>query len=135
MGTPSILVVDDETTAARELQARLATFGYGVESVTATEHNKNVMAVCKFKSGPIVTIHFLYKAAYVFHLTAYGTKGYTQHAVNTSTSYFEGMKVIMETLRTGVWPFTPEQLLEPVQIVTAIMKSLAEKREVDLAEV
>ncbi len=112
-----------------------ATWGYGVTSVTAIEQNKNVMAVCKFASGPIVTLNFLYHAAYVFHVTAYGTKGYTQHVVDSSTSYYEGMKVIMETLRTGKWPFTPEQLLEPIQVIAAVLKSLELKREVLLSEV
>ncbi|MDZ4860997.1 MAG: Gfo/Idh/MocA family oxidoreductase [Candidatus Hydrogenedentes bacterium] len=117
------------------VELMLAAWGYGVTSVTATEHNKNVMAVCRFKTGPIVTLHFLYKAAYVFHLTMYGSKGYSTHAVDSSTSYYEGMKVIMETLRTGKWPLTPEQLLEPIQVMAATMKSLSEKREVQLSEV
>ncbi|HRK35486.1 MAG TPA: Gfo/Idh/MocA family oxidoreductase [Candidatus Hydrogenedentes bacterium] len=117
------------------VEMMLATFGYGVESVTAVEQNKNVMATCRYKSGPVVTLNFLYHAAYVFHVTVYGTKGYSSHAVDSGDSYYQGMKVIMETLRTGKWPLTPEQLLEPVQVLSATLKSLAEKREVALSEV
>lgn len=112
-----------------------ATWGYGVTSVTATEHNKNVTAICKFASGPIITLNFLYHAAYVFHVSAFGTKGHSDHTVNTGTSYHEGLKVIMEMMRTGKWPLTAEQLLEPIQVLNAITKSLAEKREVRLTEV
>ncbi|HRI89763.1 MAG TPA: hypothetical protein PK869_15925, partial [Candidatus Hydrogenedentes bacterium] len=61
--------------------------------------------------------------------------GYSSHAVDSGDSYYQGMKVIMETLRTGKWPLTPEQLLEPVQVLSATLKSLAEKREVALSEV
>ncbi|MCC6794263.1 MAG: Gfo/Idh/MocA family oxidoreductase [Candidatus Hydrogenedentes bacterium] len=119
------------------VEMMVATFGYGVESVTAKEQNKTVMAVCKYANGgPIVTLNFLYKnAAYIFHVSAFGSKGYSEHKVDSGTSYSEGLKVIMEMMRTGKWPLTPQQLLEPIQIINAATKSLAEKREVLLTEV
>lgn len=113
-----------------------ATFGYGCESVWATAHHHNAVAVCKFPAGPAVTVNLLGKsAAYVFHVSVFGTKGSQDFKVDGSTAYFDGMKVFMETMRTGQWPLTREQLLEPVRILAAIEKSLAENREVKLAEV
>ena len=112
-----------------------ATFGYGVTSVTATELNKYIMAVCKYANGPIVALNFQYGKPYVFHISAFGEKGYSDHKVDSGTSYVEGLKVIMEMMRTGTWPLTPQQLLEPIQVLNAIAKSLAEKREVALTEV
>ncbi|NUM53114.1 MAG: Gfo/Idh/MocA family oxidoreductase [Candidatus Hydrogenedentes bacterium] len=112
-----------------------AAFGYGVTSVTASEHNKYIMAVCKYATGPIVALNFQYNEPYVFHISAFGKKGFSDHKVDSGTSYVEGMKVIMEMMRTGKWPLTPQQLIEPVQVLAAITKSLAEKREVALSEV
>lgn len=111
-----------------------AVFGYGCESVAAEEHNNNVVAVCKLREGPVVTLNLLGKAAYVFHLVAFGTKGWKDYPVDSSTCYYDGMQVYLETLRTGKWPFTADQLLEPVKVLAAIEKSLAEAREVALRE-
>ncbi len=112
-----------------------ATFGYGCESVLATSHGSNCMAVCKFPGGPTVTLSLLGKAAYVFHVSVFGTKGWKDYTVDSSTAYYDGMNVFMETLRTGRWPLTRSQLLEPVKILAAIERSLAEDREVKLTEV
>ena len=112
-----------------------ATFGYGVTSVTAVEHNKSVMAVCKYAAGPTVALNFLYHEPYVFHVSAFGAKGVSDHKVDSGTTYAEGLKVIMTMMRTGAWPLTPEQLIEPIQVLNAVTKSLAEKREVLLTEV
>jgi len=111
-----------------------AVFGYGCESVTATAHN-SIVAACKFKTGPLVVVNLLANAAYVFHLVAFGTKGWKEYPVDSSTCYYEGMQVFLEALRTGKWPFSSEELLEPVKVLAAIEKSLTERREVPLTEV
>jgi predicted dehydrogenase len=112
-----------------------ATFGYGCHSVSAVEHNKNIHVACKFASGAIVTLNLLGSAKSTFHVSAFGGKGNRDFPVPTDTTYFDGMTVFMETLRTGKWPFTREQLLEPVKILAATERSLVEKREVALSEV
>lgn len=117
------------------VELMVATFGYGCRSVTAVAQGNDCMAVCRYGAGPMITLNLPSKASYVFHLTAYGTKGWSQYAVDSSTAYFDGMSVFMECLRTGTWPLTREQLLEPIKILAAINKSLAEKREVTLDEV
>ncbi len=110
-------------------------WGYGCRSVHALEHNGNVMATCRFDSGPFVTLNLLGNASYVFHLAAFGTKGWQTLAVDASSSYRDGLKIILDTLVTGKWPLSREELLEPVKILTAINRSLQETREVDLDEV
>jgi predicted dehydrogenase len=116
------------------VELMVATFGYGCRSVTATARGNDSMAVCSYATGPLVTLNLPSKASYVFHLTAYGAKGWSQFAVDSSTAYYDGMTVFMECLRTGKWPLTKEQLLEPIKILTAINTSLSEKREVLLEE-
>ncbi|MBI4558815.1 MAG: Gfo/Idh/MocA family oxidoreductase [Candidatus Hydrogenedentes bacterium] len=112
-----------------------AVWGYGCKSVLAAEHQGNVVATCKFPTGALVTLNLVGNGAYVFHLFAVGKKGWKEHVVDASTCYYDGMKVFLEALRTGKWPFTREQLLEPVRVLAAIEKSLKESHEVNLSEV
>ncbi len=112
-----------------------AVWGYGCRSVAAVAHDKNVMATCKLADGAIVVLNMLGAAKYVFHLVAFGKDGWKDYVVDSATCYYDGMQVFMETLRTGKWPFTRDQLLEPVKILAALDKSLKENREVRLDEV
>lgn len=112
-----------------------AAFGYGVSSVHATQHYKNVTAVCKYAAGHSATLNFMYDGAYVFHVSAFGKKGHAHHTVDSGSSYFDGMTVIMDMMRTGKWPLTAEQLVEPIQVLEATTKSLAEGQEIRLSEV
>lgn len=118
-----------------EVELMNAVWGYGCESVEAISHNGNVVVVCKFATGPLVTLNMLGNASYVFHLAAFGKDGWQHLAVDSSTSYYEGMKVILRTLRGGEWPLTREQLLEPIRILTAVNRSLDENREIVLSEI
>ncbi len=111
-----------------------AVWGYGCERVRATAHNGNVAATCLFRDGPLVTLNFLCNAAYAFHLVAFGKDGWKEHTVDSGTCYYDGMKAIMQTLRTGQWPLTPEQLLEPIKILVAVERSLVECREICIEE-
>ncbi len=111
-----------------------AVWGYGCESVKATEHNNNVVVACKFGNGALVTLNMMGNATYAFHLLAFGKDAWKEHNVDSSTCYFDGMKMYLETMKTGKWPLTREQLLEPVKILTAIDKSLKENREVKCDE-
>lgn len=109
-----------------------AVFGYGCSKVTAVEHGKNVMAVCELPQDVLVTLNFLGNAVYVFNVTVFGTKGWQSHAVDYKTCYYEGMKVFLDCLRTGKWPLTPEQLVEPVKILAAVEESLKTGKTVSL---
>lgn len=83
-----------------------------------------------------VTLNLLGNAAYTFHLDAFGKDGSKDHTVDAGACYYDGMQVFMDVLRTGQWPFTRDQLLEPVKILCAIDRSIKEDgREVGLDEV
>ncbi len=117
------------------VQMMNAVWGYGCESVQAVSHNRNCVAACKFSSGALVTLNLMGNAKYAFHTVAFGTDGWKELTGEASTSYYDGMKIILEVMRTGKWVLTPEQMLEPIQILAALQKSLAEGREVKLSEV
>ncbi|MBI5091771.1 MAG: Gfo/Idh/MocA family oxidoreductase [Candidatus Hydrogenedentes bacterium] len=112
-----------------------AVWGYGCKSVTAVATEKHVQTVCAFENGSLVTLNFLHENPYVFHVMAFGKEKWLEHTVESKTGYYDGMLVILETLKSGKWPLTAEQLLEPVAILAAIQKSLAEKRTVAITEV
>jgi hypothetical protein len=92
------------------------------------------MAVCTFRAGPIVTLNLLGNAYHVFHVAVFGDKGWAHHLVDAGTAYYDGMTIFMETLRTGKWPLTRDQLLEPIKVLSAVKRSLAARREVSLNE-
>ncbi len=107
-------------------------WGLGCQSVLATEHNGNVAAVCKFANGAIATLNLMGNATYAFHLAAFGKDGWKEHTVDSGTCYYDGMKVFLDTMRTGKWPLSRSELIEPVAILAALERSLAEQREVDI---
>lgn len=111
-----------------------AVWGYGCKSVTAVENGKNIQAVCAFDDGAMVTLNLLGDAKYVFHVAAFGTEGHGEYTVDSGTCYHDGLKIIVETMTTGKWPLTREQLLEPVKILLALELSLKEQRTVALEE-
>lgn len=117
------------------VQMMNAVWGYGCESVHATLHRRNCVAVCKFTSGPLVSLNLMANAKYAFHTVAFGTEGWKELSGEMTSSYYDGMKVFLDVMRTGKWVLSPEQLLEPIQILAAIQKSVAEGREVKLTEV
>ena len=106
-------------------------FGYGCRSVTARRNNENVQVICALPDEKLVTLNLVGGGHRVpFHAAAFGSDGWGTHEVDTSTMYQNGMQVFLQTLRTGTWPLTPEQLLEPVQILDAITRSMMDNREV-----
>ena len=112
-----------------------AVWGYGCKTVTAVATEKHVQTVCAFANGALVTLNFLHENPYVFHVMAFGKEKWLEHTVESKTGYYDGLLVILETLKTGKWPLTAEQLIEPVATLAAIQKSLAEKRTVALSEI
>ena len=97
-----------------------------LRSVQAIAQDGSVAAICTFKNGAIVTLNMMKDLAYAFHVVAFGKKAWKEHTVDASTCYYDGMKVFLDTMKTGQWPFTREELLEPVKVLAAIERSLKE---------
>lgn len=106
------------------VELMLATFGYGVQTVEARVHDGNASVACAYQDGPLVTLQLLHGAKSAFHIGTYGKKGFDYHTVDSHTSYFDGLQVILKTLKTGEWPLTAAQLVEPVKILAAIERSV-----------
>jgi predicted dehydrogenase len=109
-------------------------FGYGCQSVLARQNNENLQVICTLPNQKLVTLNLVGGGFKVpFHAAAFGSEGWGTHEINPSTMYYNGMKVFLEVMRTGTWPLTPEQLLEPVRILEATVQSIQDRKEVALA--
>jgi hypothetical protein len=101
-----------------------ALHGAGARRIRAVEHGKTIVATVEYPDDRIVTLNFLGDASYVFHMLAFGKKGWTGCALDASTCYRDGLEVVLEMVRTGKWPLDRNELFEPVAILRAIEDSL-----------
>jgi len=112
-----------------------AVWGYGCRSVYAVLNDGNLQVMCRYSNGSIVTLNFLKpgKAPYVFHVMAFGDKGWGQFTFPEETTYYRNaFQVILDMFNTRQSPYSSEQLLEPVRILEAIALSIQAKKEVIL---
>ncbi len=107
--------------------------GPGVRSVYAVENNKTIVATVRYSTDRTSTLSFLGNAKYVFHMAAFGEKGYSSRQLDASTCYKNGLEVALEMVRSGKQPLSREELLEPVLVLTAIEQSLVTGKPVDIA--
>lgn len=101
-----------------------ALYGPGVRSVSATQHEKNIVATLHYEGGQMGTLNFLGDASYVFHMLAFGKKGWIGRALDASTCYRDGLEVVLEMVRSGKRPLSNAALMEPVRVLEAIEESL-----------
>ena len=106
--------------------------GSGVKSVHAVENGKNITASVTYESGKLVTLNFLGDSSYVFHMSVFGKEGWKSRALDSGTCYKDGLELVLEMVRTGNWPLSREELLEPVLVLTAIEQSLVTGKSVDI---
>lgn len=116
------------------LETLLALFGYNLQSIYAAENGGDVVATVKYDDGKITTATLM-STSRAYHVAAYGKKGAASKVLDISTCYREGFKVFLEMVQTGKLPLEYDQLLAPIRFMTAIVKSLDEKREVLYSEV
>ncbi len=117
------------------VELMLTVFGSGVKSISAAENAGNVIATVKYKRDKIIGLNLLGKASYVFHLTAFGKNGWREFRPQGDKLYTEGLKVFLQMVKTGKKPLTYAQMLESIQVLAAIDRSLKNKgREILLAD-
>jgi len=109
--------------AIHSVEMMHAVFGFGVEAVTVTVAPNALIVVCTYPDGKTVTLE-LYRQIRGFHVTCYGSKATLYHEVDTGAAYYDGMQHIVRILQEGDWPLSPAELLEPVQILSAIQAGM-----------
>lgn len=116
--------------------------GTGVQSVEATEgphitgqdgsRNGNISAFCTWADGATANILFTVDAQYGFRAMHAGKDGFQCRALDISDCYRQGVQQILACLRDGATPVPAAQMLESIQIVHALQRSLDENARIEL---
>ncbi|MGH2548541.1 MAG: Gfo/Idh/MocA family protein [Thermomicrobiales bacterium] len=107
-----------------ELAMRL--LGEEIVSVSAQRNAGSVVATMTWREGEIASFSFLRDAAYHFHATLFGSEGLcVREIAGGDAAYSEALNQIVLMAETGREPLSHEQLLQPIEIVHAILESLA----------
>jgi len=102
-------------------------YGYDPISVTAYKKNQEVMAVVRYEKYDIV-INFAKNHNY--YSIAYGSKATLVKVPDISNIYNIEVGHFVDMIKSGKSILSAEQLLMPVCLLNAIMKSLDENKEV-----
>ncbi len=126
--------------AIHTVELMLHFHGTDVASIVAMEHvegadDSNIVAVCTYADGTLVTLGLLGDATYHFRLTAVGREGVADMPLELNDNYLRGMQELMPILRGEKPPgVTGEEMLRAVQICEAIEQSLTTGESVDPRE-
>jgi len=104
------------------VEMALQGFGYDVKTLSAMRSAYGAVATLSLASGTLVTLHFI--KPYVFQMLAHGEKGSKYQVIDMSDGYDQGFQAMIEGIRSGVNPLTPEQLIKPVQVLAALEQAL-----------
>ena len=90
------------------------------------------ITVVGYDNGPSAVVETLRDAAYVFHITVYGTEGWTSVEVSDFAGFYTNtMREVARMVETGTPSLTREQTLDVLAILEAGNRSAATKRHLD----
>jgi len=93
------------------------------------------VAVVGFDGGPTLVVQTLRDAAYLFHLSAYGSDGMAQTQIADADGFYAGtMAAFVRMVETGQSPVSPAETLQVLAILAAGERSAATGERVALAE-
>ncbi len=110
------------------VEMALAIFGYHPRSVLASEAGGAVAAILKY-DGFQVTLDFI-PGAQEYHIVLHGAKGTIVREIDLTDCYRYEFAHFAQLLRTGATDETPAKLFAPVEILNAVLESLATGRAV-----
>jgi len=115
------------------VEMALTVFGYDMLSVNAVEKNGTVVVIAAYKNFD-VTLHFTDESS-ISSCVIFGKDKNIYREIDISNIYdLEGEKFI-SMLRTGIMPVSYENIIKPVYVINAIIKSLETKQEVCIEEI
>lgn len=118
--------------AIHAVESMQQVMGTGVVEVTARQSGKNTVAAVSYGDGRTATLHLLADSKHGFYATAFCKEGVAGGVLDISDCYVAGLTRILKMLRTGQRPLSDEQMLEPVRVLDAIVKSAATGQTVRL---
>jgi len=118
--------------AIHAVEAMQQVMGLGVSGVAARQSGRNTVAAISYADGRTATLHLLADAKHGFYATAFCKDGVAGGSLDISDCYVAGLRRILEMLKSGRRPLGDEQMLEPVRVLDAIVKSVATGQAVRL---
>jgi len=99
--------------------------GTGVAEVVARQSGKNTVAAISYGDGRTATLHLLSDSKHGYLATALCKEGIAGGSLDVSDCYVAGITRILAMLKSGKRPLSDEQMLEPIRVLDAIVKSVA----------
>ncbi|HUT37516.1 MAG TPA: Gfo/Idh/MocA family oxidoreductase [Planctomycetota bacterium] len=118
--------------AIHAVEAMQQIMGLGATEVTARQSGKNTVAAVSYGDGRTATLHLLADAKHGFYATAFCKEGVAGGVLDISDCYVAGLQRILAMLRTGQRPLVDAEMLEPIRVLDAIVKSAATGQTVRL---
>ena len=109
--------------------------GLGVSAVYATQTGSNTLATIEYPDGRNAAVHLNKDAKGGFFASAFCKDGYTGGPMNTSDCYLKGIEQMLGMFRSRKRPLSYAQMLEPIRVLDAIVKSVDTGQKVKLPKV
>lgn len=113
------------------VEMMLTIFGYEPKSVSATNIGPGKIVASVKYDNYIVNLNLI-DGLWKYELTVYGTENIYTTPIDISICYKQGFDKFAEMLRTKKMPLSFDKLVKPVYVIDAIVKSINEKREVEI---
>ena len=112
--------------ATHVVEIALRLVGEDVSSVSAVRSGETVAVNVIWGNGALGTFTYLGDAQYHFHATLFGTDGMVSSEILANhDGYRIALHQVLAGIKSGIRPYSDEQLVRPVAIVHALEQSLA----------
>lgn len=100
-----------------------ALMGTGCRSVRCVVEDGADVTVGRWADGRLATVRTTRQGSYALGFTAFCERGVVPAVVDSKALYSDMLRVAVEMFRTGQWPLSPAELLEPVAFMEAALRS------------
>lgn len=116
--------------ASHLTEMALTAFGYDVRAVSAYQKNKSVIAILRYENYDI-TLNYT-GGTNEYTAVLYSKSRNYVRSIDISLIYEHEVEHFVTMLKTGVMPQSYEDLIKPVAVMNAVVKSIELKREIDI---
>jgi len=97
--------------------------GTGCRSVRCLREEGVEVTVGRWADGRLASVRGTRVGSYALGFTSFHERGVVAAPVASATLYTDTLRVALEMFRTGRWPLTAEELLEPIAFMAAALAS------------
>lgn len=115
--------------ANHAIEMMFALWGHGAAGIYAREGADNITSVVRWPDGRLANLNLSKSAKATYSATVHGTEGWVSEKVEIGGCYADGLDVFLKMVRSGEWPLTGAELLEPTKLMHALLRSLRSGQE------